>query len=161
MDMKYHPSHLQKTKKQHRYIYIYMYISIYTYKCYSFRGTPPAHVAREGSYAAVSFCCQGMRWEGGHRAERGRERRVGERKLLTTELHGCVRAFNGHRPPSCLEKGGQTADGTRCRLACCLTRCVLYQASDRTRTHLARLPRCLQWQKPSPGLCPYRVGFPD
>ena len=34
---------------------------------YSLRGTPPVHVAREGPYAAVLFCCQGMRPEGGHR----------------------------------------------------------------------------------------------
>ena len=82
-----------------------------------------------------------MRWENGHRAERGRERRVRERELLATEHHGCVRAFNGYRPPSRLEKGGHNAAGTWCILALCLTRCVMYKSSDRIRTHLARFAK--------------------
>ena len=48
-------------------------------------------------------------------------------ELLATEDHGCVRAFNGYRPPSRLAKGGRNEDGTWCLLAFCLTRCVLYQ----------------------------------
>jgi len=74
--------------------------------------------------------------EGGKWAEKGRERRVGERELPTTEHHSCVRAFNGHKPPSRLEKDKLTADGTWCRLACWLTRCVHWTAYEHT------LPDC-------------------
>ena len=65
----------------------------------------------------------------------------GEREPLATEHHGCVRAFNGYRPPSRLEKGGRNAAGTWCILALCLTRCVMYKSSDRIRTHLARFAK--------------------
>ena len=98
-------------------------------------------MAREVPYAAVSFCCLGMRWGGGHRAEWVREEIVGDREPLATEHHGCVRAFNGYRPPSRLEKGGHNAAGTWCILALCLTRCVMYKSSDRIRTHLARFAK--------------------
>ena len=98
-------------------------------------------MAREVPYAAVSFCCLGMRWGGGHRAEWVREEIVGDREPPATEHHGCVRAFNGYRPPSRLEKGGRNAAGTWCILALCLTRCVMYKSSDRIRTHLARFAK--------------------
>ena len=91
------------------YIYIYIYIYTYNYKVYSLRGTSPAHVAREGPYAAVTFCCQGMRRESGHWAGEGLGSGGWERgSLLATQCHGCVRAFNGHRPPPASRKAGET-----------------------------------------------------
>ena len=66
---------------------------------------------------------------------------MGEREPLATEHHGCVRAFNGYRPPSRLEKGWRNAVGTWCILALCFTRCVMYKSSDRIRTHLARFTK--------------------
>ena len=107
-------------------------------------------------------CCSVVMERGGRVAigRRGERRGGWERELPTTGHHGCVRAVNGHRPPSCLEKGGLTADGTWCRLACWLTRWVLYQPLDCTGTHLARLPRLLDFHKPSPGQWLKRAGLP-
>ena len=83
--------------------------TIYLYKVYSLRGTSPAHVAREGPYAAVTFCCQGMRRESGHWAGEGLGSGGWERgSLLATECHGCVRAFNGHRPHPASRKAGES-----------------------------------------------------
>ena len=48
------------------------HLIVVLFKFYSFRGTSPAHVAREGPYTAVTFCCQGMRRESGHWGERGK-----------------------------------------------------------------------------------------
>jgi len=90
-------------------MYIYIYIYIYLYEAYSLRGTSPAPVAREGPYAAVTFCCRGMRRESGHWAGEGLGSGGWERgSLLATECHGCVRAFNGHRPPPASRKAGET-----------------------------------------------------
>jgi len=55
---------------------MYLYLHIYVYNptyITPLRDIPPAHVAREAPYAAVSFCCLGLGWEGGHREEWVRE----------------------------------------------------------------------------------------
>ena len=86
---------------------------------------------------------------------------MGERELPTTEHHSCVRAFNCHKPPTRSEKDRLTADGTWCRLAWCLTRCVLYQSMVSTPTHLARLPQLFECRLLSLGKCSWRAGLPD
>ena len=66
-------------------------------------------MAREGPYAAVTVCCQGMRRESGHWAGEGLGSGGWERgSLLATECHGCVRAFNGHRPHPASRKAGES-----------------------------------------------------
>ena len=129
----------------HKHIYAYIYMIALRFAV-TYKPMWPARVRTPP--------CRSVVMERGGRVASGRrgEGRGGwERELPTTGHHGCVRVVNGYRPPSCLEKGGPTADGTRCRLACCFTRWVLYQSLDCTGTHLARLPRLLDFHKPSPG----------
>ena len=131
----------------HKHIYAYIYVNVVRFAV-TYQPMWPARVR-------TPPCCSVVMERGGRVAigRRGERRGGWERELPTTGHHGCVRAVNGHRPPSCLEKGGLTADGTWCRLACWLTRWVLYQSLDCTGTHLARLPRLLECHKPSPGQC--------